>query len=169
MTNEEKTIHKFYQAFQKKDHETMASCYHPEVKFGDPVFTHLEGWKASAMWRMLCERGKDLQLDYSAVTGSDGVGSAHWDANYTFSKTGLKVFNQIDAQFRFKDGLIVEHQDDFDLKKWLGMALGFKGKILGMFGPFRRKLQTTAMGGLDVYVQKNNLTAADFANGRDDS
>lgn len=165
MSNEEEIIQKFYQAFQKKDHETMASCYHPEVTFGDPAFPHLEGWKASAMWRMLCERGKDLKLEFSDIKGSEERGSAHWDATYTFSQTGLKVHNQIDAKFRFKDGLIVEHRDTFDLKKWMGMALGFKGKMLGLFGPGRRAVQQKAMTGLDIYIKKKNLSAGDFANG----
>lgn len=155
-------IEKFYSAFQVKDHKTMASCYHQDVVFSDPVFTELHGWKAKAMWRMLCERGKDLELQYSEVRAEGDSGSAHWEADYTFSQSGLKVHNVIDAGFKFRDGLIIEHRDRFDLRKWMGMALGLKGSVLGMF-PFGRKaVSSKAMAGLALYIEKNGLSAAAF-------
>jgi ketosteroid isomerase-like protein len=166
MNQNEQLLTRFYEAFQQKDHVTMASCYHPEVTFADPVFTHLEGWRASAMWRMLCERGKDLVLEFGEIKAGDAEGSAFWDAKYTFSKSGLKVHNKINAKFKFKDGLIVEHRDDFDLKKWMGMALGLKGRIVGLFKAGRKTVQDTAMKGLEIYIGKNSLGPDDFANGR---
>ena len=167
MNNHEQLLHRFYSAFQRKDHQEMASCYHPDVTFGDPAFPHLEGWRASAMWMMLCERGKDLELEFRDISADDTTGKAFWEARYTFSKTGLKVHNKINAAFTFKDGLIIEHRDSFDVKKWMGMALGFKGKILGLF-PFGPKMvQKTAMGGLEQFLQKRNLGPGDFPNGRD--
>ena len=45
-------IQTFYTAFQNRDAAGMAACYHPEVVFSDPVFPHLEGPKAIAMWQM---------------------------------------------------------------------------------------------------------------------
>ena len=161
----EELLTTFYQAFQRKDPDTMASCYHREVTFGDPAFPHLEGWRASAMWRMLCERGKDLELTFRDIKADDNSGKAFWEAHYTFSKTGLKVHNQINAAFKFKDGLIVEHRDTFDMKKWMGMALGFKGKVLGFFPSGKKVVQKTAMDGLEQYIQKNKLSADDFPNG----
>ena len=146
----------------------MASCYHPEVTFGDPVFPHLSGWKASAMWRMLCERGQDLVLEFRDVSADDKQGRVLWEAHYTFSKTGRKVHNRVRAQVKFQDGLIREHRDDFDLKKWMGMALGFKGRIAGLFQAGRGKVQETAALGLDRYISKNSLGPDDFANGRKD-
>lgn len=143
----------------------MASCYHKDVTFGDPAFTHLEGWKASAMWRMLCERGKDLELEFRDIEADEEKGKAFWEAHYTFSATGLKVHNKIQANFKFKDGLIVEHRDHFDLKAWMGMALGWKGKLLANFGFGRSAVQKKAMGGLDIFLEKKNLSAKDFANG----
>ena len=81
------------------------------------------------------------------------------------SKTGLKGHNQINAAFKFKDGLTVEHRDPFDMKKWMGMALGFKGKILSFFPAGKKVVQKTAMDGLEQYIQKNKLSADDFPNG----
>lgn len=165
MSDHAALIEKFYQAFQKRDHQTMAGCYHPKVKFQDPVFAGLEGWKASAMWRMLCERGKDLTLEFRDISADEKSGKAFWEAHYTFSQSGLKVHNKIQATFRFEDGLIVDHQDQFDLSRWMGMALGLKGKVLGFF-PFGRKaVSDKAMAGLEAYIEKNGLGPNDFANG----
>jgi hypothetical protein len=41
------------------------------------------------------------------------------------------VHNKIDASFRFRDGKIAEHTDDFDLYRWTRMALGPVGVLLG--------------------------------------
>src|SRR5689334_859260 len=131
----EKLITTFYEAFSKRDAEGMVACYADDVRFSDPVFPDLQGEHAKNMWRMLCERGKDLTIEFSQVKADGDKGSAHWEARYTFSVTGRTVYNVIDASFVFKDGKIAEHTDKFDLWRWAGMALGAKGKLLG-WAPF---------------------------------
>lgn len=147
-------IERFYAAFAKRDADTMASCYHPEIHFSDPVFTDLRGERAGAMWKMLCHRGKDLRVVHSKVTADDTTGSAHWDADYTFSQTGRSVHNVIDASFRFRDGKIVEHTDRFDLYRWTRMALGPVGTLLGWTPMLQNKLRRTAMQGLDAWCAR---------------
>ncbi len=144
----EELIHRFYQSFRQRDAEGMVACYHPEVVFSDPVFPELHGPSAGNMWRMLCQRGKDLEIAYRDVQADDQQGRAHWDADYTFSGTGRKVHNQIDATFRFQDGLIREHRDQFDLYRWMGMALGLKGRILGWLPPVQNAVRKQAAGAL---------------------
>lgn len=153
----EALIHQFYEAFAKRDHAAMASCYHPDIRFSDPVFPKLEGAAAGAMWRMLCERGADLVVEHSRVSATDDTGSAHWDARYTFSATGRKVFNQIDASFRFADGKIIEHTDDFDLWAWSRMALGPVGLLLGWSPIVRNKVQGQAGGQLQKFMTKHGI------------
>ena len=58
----------------------------------------------------------------SNIKADDQTGSAHWDADYTFSATKRKVHNSIDAQFEFEGGLIKRHRDSFDLKVWMPLA-----------------------------------------------
>jgi hypothetical protein len=72
------------------------------------------------------------------VKADDATGSAHWEPRYTFSVTGRKVHNLIDAQFTFRDGLIVTHTDSFNLWRWSRMALGPKAVVLG-WTPFVQK------------------------------
>lgn len=148
---------RFYEAFQAKDHATMAACYAPDARFSDPVFTDLRGARIGGMWRMLCERGTDLELRFSGIEADDATGRAHWEADYTFSTTGRMVNNVIDATFRFADGHIVEHTDQFDLWKWTRMALGPTGVLLGwtpiVTGPLRKR----AGGQLDRFCEKRGI------------
>ena len=125
------TIARFYDALSRRDAATMIDCYAPDATFSDPVFPALDAAGVAAMWQMLCARGKDLEVVASEIDANAETGRAHWVANYTFSATGRKVENRIDAHFRFRDGRIVRHEDRFDLWRWLRQALGVKGALLG--------------------------------------
>jgi ketosteroid isomerase-like protein len=111
-TNRE-LIRSLYRALDRRDGEAMAACYHRTATFRDPVFT-LEGQAVGDMWRMLTSRATDLRAEATEVVADALTGGAHWVAHYTYSATGRKVVNRIDASFRFADGLIAEHVDRFD-------------------------------------------------------
>lgn len=142
----------FYAAFARRDGATMARCYAPDAHFDDPVFTLDGAARIGGMWRMLCERGADLRVEASRIEADDARGSAHWDAWYTFSATGRKVLNRIDATFRFADGAIVEHRDRFDFWRWSRQALGPVGLVLGWTPLVRTKVRAQAAKGLDQYL-----------------
>ncbi len=149
-------IHRFYTAFAKGDWQTMADCYHPDAEFTDEVFVGLKGREVPGMWRMLIERGgSNMEITFSHVLETAEKGSADWVAVYLFSATGRRVINRIHAEFELKDGKIVRHTDQFDLHRWATQAMGFKGKLLGGTGFFRRKLQKTAKEGLHRFLQRN--------------
>ncbi len=101
---------------------------------------------------MLCERGTDLELTHSAVETDGDTGAAHWDADYTFSGTGRRVHNEIDARFRFAGGLIAEHDDSFDLWAWSRQALGPTGLLLGWSPIVRNKIRSQARSNLDAFM-----------------
>jgi len=148
-------ISRFYQAFARQDAEAMAACYAPNVQFSDAVFIDLKGAEASDMWRMLCSRAQDFSLSFSAVEADEQRGSAHWTAQYTFSATGRTVVNEIRAEFVFKDGLIVEHRDHFDLWRWSRQALGLKGLLLGWLPPVQAAIRRQARQGLASYQARH--------------
>src|ERR1700687_5336871 len=58
---------------QERDAAGMAACYHPRVRFSDPVFLDLDAAGVGAMWEMLCQRAQDLQVGLRTV-GGDGRG-----------------------------------------------------------------------------------------------
>ena len=127
----EELITRFYEAFQKGDHETMAQSYADTATFSDPVFPDLSADEARSMWRMFCTNGNEIDLSFDDVKADDASGSARWEAVYAFPKTGRRVHNKIEAAFEFAGGKIVRHRDDFDLYRWTRMALGPVGTILG--------------------------------------
>lgn len=150
-------ITRFYEAFSQRDHATMAASYAPDAHFSDPVFPDLRGAKIGGMWRMLCELGTDLELTFSDVVGTEAGGSAHWEARYTFSATGKKVHNVIDATMKIRDGKIVEHVDGFDFYRWSRMALGVPGVLLGWTPLVRNKVRAQAGAQLDRFCHKNGI------------
>jgi hypothetical protein len=127
------------------------------VVFTDPVFQTLQANEAKAMWAMLLGRSQDIRVEFSNVQANDTTGAAHWDATYTFTSTGRKVINRIDAAFEFKDGLIYRHTDSFDLWKWASQALGPRGQFLGWAPPVQNAIRATARKGLDAYLQKQGV------------
>jgi len=138
------TIEKFYTAFAARDLDTMATCYHPEIHFSDPVFPDLHGGQVMHMWRTLSGRSADMAIVYRdvvATESAEGTGSAHWTARYVFSGTGRPVVNEIDASFRFRDGLFVRHVDSFDFWRWSRQALGTPGLLLGWSPYLRSKVR----------------------------
>lgn len=149
-------ITQFYTAFQQKDFETMATLYHPEATFKDAAFDLKSGKEAGAMWKMLLTAGKDLRIEFKDVKVEGEKGYAHWEAWYTFSKTGRKVHNVIDAQFEFKDGLIYRHRDHFDFWRWSRQALGLTGWLLGWSGFLKNKVKSTAMKGLHRFMTQDS-------------
>ena len=147
-------IDRLYRSLASHDHEAMAACYHKDVEFSDPVFPDLKGTEAGDMWRMLAARATDLVVRFSVKDADDRRGAAHWDADYTFVKTGRKVNNRIDAEFEFRDGLISRHRDDFDFWRWSRMALGTPGVLLGWSPLIRSKVRRQAAEGLAAFRKK---------------
>ncbi|MCB9676935.1 MAG: nuclear transport factor 2 family protein [Alphaproteobacteria bacterium] len=155
MHDHEALITRFYTAFQNRDGDAMAACYHPDATFSDPVFPALSGREPGAMWRMLTSRAEDLVVRFGEVKADDTTGSAHWDADYTFSATGRFVRNSIDAKFTFRDGLIATHVDDFDFWRWSRQALGVPGVLLGWSGFLKGKVRGQAAEQLGKFVAKH--------------
>lgn len=146
-------VTKFYEAFQRRDGAAMASVYADDASFRDPVFPDLHGPEVGSMWRMLTERGKDLEVTFrDVVAEGEDKARAHWEATYTFSGTGRRVHNVIDAVFEIRGGKVVRHVDTFDLWRWMRMALGPKGVVLGWLPPVQSALRKKARQGLDLYM-----------------
>lgn len=147
-------INRFYEAFQRLDAETMASCYTEDVLFSDPAFGELRGDAARDMWRMLTERAQDFSLTFGEVDADAETGRAQWVAYYEFTQTHRTVINRIEARFVFRDGLIAEHRDSFDLWRWSRQAFGLKGVLLGWTPFVQGAIRAQARKGLDAYRAK---------------
>ncbi|MBC7947601.1 MAG: nuclear transport factor 2 family protein [Chitinophagaceae bacterium] len=154
MYDNKEVISRFYSAFQRLDYKSMNDCYSEDIVFSDPVFLTLRGDYVRAMWEMLCKNAKDFNLTYSDIELVDEeYATCKWTATYTFSKTGMRVVNNIKAFMRLKDGKIVEHSDGFRLSKWIGQALGWKGVLFGWTGFMKRAVQKNAKRSLVRFVE----------------
>lgn len=154
MHDNARIIETFYGAFARRDGDAMAACYADDVTFTDPAFGTLNGERARNMWRMLTGRATDLEVKWSEVQASDTMGSARWVATYTFGATGRKVKNVISASFRFRDGKIVEHEDEFDFWRWSWQALGYTGWFFGWSKGLQRTVRRKALEGLAAFEAK---------------
>lgn len=157
MNPNEQIIFKFYSAFANGDASTMGECYHDNIQFQDPAFGILKGEDARQMWKMLTEKSNgNSTIEFSDIKADDYSGTAKWIATYIFSKTNKKVVNVIHSEFKFQDGLIIRHIDNFDIWKWSKQALGFKGLLLGWTGFMQKKIQKQALFALKNYRIKNS-------------
>lgn len=148
------TIERFYEAFGRHDGAAMAACYAPMARFEDPVFGPLPGDQARAMWQMFTSRpGSDLRIELREHEAGDAAGTAHWIARYTFPATGRPVVNDIQAHFRFADGLVIEHLDHFSFWKWTRQALGLPGLLLGWTPVLRLALRRKARADLAKFMR----------------
>jgi len=154
LTPEEELITEFYTAFKEKDAEKMASLYAADATFEDPAFK-LKGEDCGMMWKMLVSQGKDLEVTFSNVKGSNGNATAHWEAKYTFGgKNGRKVHNKIEATFTIQDGKIKTHKDVFNFWSWSSQALGPLGLFLGWTPFVHSQVKAQAMKGLAKFKAK---------------
>jgi uncharacterized protein len=143
-------IQRFYAAFDLHDGDTMAACYAPDAHFWDPVFEDLTGTQAGQMWRMLTGRAEDLRVELAEHSSDGENGSARSIAHYTFTQTGRPVVNDIRATFRFEDGLITDHRDEFDFTRWARQAIG----LPGLLPPVRSAVRKKARAGLDDFISR---------------
>ncbi len=155
----EDLIRRFYEAFDRKDGNAMAACYTADASFEDPVFPGLKGSEPGQMWRMLTARAADLKIELKEHEADETTGSAHWIATYTFTQTGRPVVNDVRATFRFRDGLIAEHRDDFSFYNWSKQALGAPGLLLGWTPIIKGATRKKARAGLDEFSAASPASA----------
>lgn len=154
MENNQQLIEDFYTCFQNKDYKGMQNCYADNATFSDAVFVGLNAKEVKAMWEMLIKNGKDLRIEFKDIASDKHTGKAHWDAYYTFSATGNKVMNRIDAAFEFENGKIVKHTDAFNFYAWAKQSLGLTGLLLGWTSFLKNKVQQNAREKLKQFISQ---------------
>lgn len=144
-------LEKLYGSLNGKDDQSiksMASCYHPDATFQDIAF-RLRGKKQiQAMWHLISET--DLRASFKVLRADDEAGTVALTDDYTFRDTGRPVHNVIRSQFRFRDGLIVEHRDSCSALKWGIQALGPVKGVLSWLIPATRRAKAKTK--LDKFI-----------------
>lgn len=145
---------RFYEAFQQRNGQVMASYYCESASFSDPVFAQLDSREVKAMWRMLCERTPELKVEFrvESVKGNDV--RVQWEARYPFSQTGKQVRNIVHSELRIEEGKIVRHRDQFSFWRWSAQALGAPGILLGWSPILRRQVARKAKQSLNRFLSR---------------
>jgi len=153
MDNKE-LIEKFYRSFANGDAKGMKECYHKDILFQDAAFGTLKGERASKMWEMLLsQKTANLKVNFDNIEATGQSGKAKWVAEYLYGAKKRKVVNRVSANFKFKDGKIIEHIDTFDLYKWTKQALGAPGHLLGWTTFMKKKIQASTNRKLDGFMK----------------
>jgi len=155
MTNTE-LIEKFYTSFKEGNVKGMTACYHENVIFQDAAFGTLKGERAFKMWEMLLSgKTESVKISFNKIEATIESGRANWIAEYHYGKKKRKVINNVEANFKFKDGKIIEHKDTFNLWKWTRQAMGPIGLLLGWTPFMKNKIQLTTNKKLDDFINEN--------------
>ncbi|MDO6438424.1 nuclear transport factor 2 family protein [Cyclobacterium sp. 1_MG-2023] len=146
-------MNKFYTSFIKGDNKAMGECYHKDILFKDPVFGSLKGDRAFKMWEMLLTPKKeDLKISFDIARVSEKKGKVNWVAEYHFGEKKRKVINNVSAEFKFKEGKIIEHIDTFNLWEWSKQAMGTVGYLIGWTPFMKKKIQKSTNQKLDYFI-----------------
>ena len=146
--HQKQLIDDFYKAFHARDAAAMSRMYDDAAHFSDPVFPALDAAGVRAMWTMLTARASDLTVTASDIESDGDTGKCRWVARYTFTATKRFVENRIVAEFKFRNGLILDHRDTFSFWRWSRQALGPAGLVLGWTPLLQKKVQRTAADNL---------------------
>lgn len=145
-------IKNFYQAFRRRDWQTMAECYSNDARFHDPVFHDLDANQVRTMWRMVFEHAENLEVRLDEIVEQGDKIEAIWNAHYLFTPTGRQVRNQVTAYFSFDEGKILTHVDDFDLWHWAAQVVGWPGRLFGWTIFVRSSIRDQAQAQLKRYM-----------------
>jgi hypothetical protein len=75
-------------------------------------------------------------------------------ARYVFPATGRTVVNRGKGRFKFEEGKIIEHHDDFSFWKWSAQALGWPGLLFGWTSVLQKKVRGKARRRLEKFMKK---------------
>lgn len=112
----EDVARRFYDAFANRRVDEMESLYAKDVHFRDAVFEYHDREGTMTMWRKL--QGAKITYEFDRVEGDVAIGK--WIAKY---KLVGRVENHIESRLTVRNGLIVDHQDDFSWPRWAKQAL----------------------------------------------
>ena len=155
MTEYQLLIEKFFSCMRERDYRGMAQCYHPDVRFSDPLFPELQGREVAALWHMLCFQMRDLEINVKFVKSPERKVYCRWEAFYTPPGSTRRVHHVVDSEFEFREGRIYRHRDRFDFKLWSKQALGWLGTWLGWASLTQSVVQNRSVSKLKDFIRKH--------------
>jgi len=151
-------LDRLFDALNRHDHATMATCYAPDAYFRDIAFDLNGQDRIHGMWRMICSG--DIKLSFQIIDADDREGTAQLVEDYTFGasknplRAGRRVRNNITSRFAFAEGRIRRQDDHCDPRAWASQALG--DGIIGLLaGRIRWLRSRVAKSKLDKFLRES--------------
>jgi hypothetical protein len=124
-----------------RDVAGIAECYAHDAVYSDPVLGDLHPGQARLIWPLKLAHMRRMQLSY--VIDDISLLSARVSSRvaYDFFPTGRSVQMRLHTLLVFRGGLIVRHDDEFDLASWRRMALGPSERLGTLLPSWRRRVR----------------------------
>lgn len=149
-------IEKFYQAFQKRDFDTMRNCYAEGIVYFDPLYSILSDEAVMMMWKQRYAGAESIQINFGDINTEDGeYYTSLYTVTYIFTQTGKPVNLSVKAYMRIIGDKITEHSDAFSVHKWAGMAYGLPGRLFGWNRLYQHTLKKNARKNLLEFIGQN--------------
>ncbi len=140
MSPNEKTIHQFFQALEKRDYKTLLSCYSNNAVYNNPVMGLLDIDTTNTMWQILCTQFPGLKTTYSYIQELDEeYATCLWEEKYLYNEKLIYIKKK--AYFRFENGFIIEHTDGFNFYFWCKQTNGVVGWLFGWSNFMQKRIQ----------------------------
>ena len=150
-----------------KAYEGMHKYLDKDVTFSDMAY-NIKGTQVLAMWHWFCTKKPDpvmVTFAPSETIEKDGTVILVYRAQYIFgydandpSKKGKPVDYNITANLTFKDGKIISHIDEADIKDWAKQAMGSFASAVSWTWPFKKLLGHKAIKKLEAFMTSNKTT-----------
>jgi len=153
-------LERLYTCLAARDGDGMAECYADDATFHDIAFDLKGKHRIHAMWDMVCH-AEGFKAKFTVLDADDMHGTAEVVDDYFYhnksdrSDRRRPVHNVIRSEFQFKSGLIIQHEDTCDPRKWGWQALGLvKGTLTWLFPPL---LKSKAKKKLDAFIDEHRV------------
>lgn len=131
------------------------------VTFSDMAYHNIKGKRVFAMWHWFCTKKPEpvkVTFDPSKTREEDGIVILVYRAQYIFVdlfKKDKPIDYLITANLTIKDGKIIHHKDEADIKEWTEQAMGSLIAMIAWTPLFKRALSSKAEGLLDDFIKDN--------------
>ena len=160
MQNEE-VVREFFLAYQQHAYPRMRALLSPsrDVHFEDFAFDICEE-QVFAMWQWFCTRPEPVKVPwFGNIRASGNAVTAEYLVDYAYGEGNGRVNYVIKSRFELKDGLIVDHRDDGDIRVWSLQALGQLASLFSWTPIFKWFIRWQAAKKLKAFMKQSNLKA----------
>lgn len=158
MQNEE-VVREFFLAYREHAYPRMRALLSSNIHFKDFAFD-IEGQRVFAMWQWFCTRSDPVEVPWFGNVKTHGNDvTADYRAEYLYGEAKRPVNYVIRAKFVLKDGLIVDHHDDGDIRVWSRQALGRLASAFSWNPIFKLFIRWQARKKLEAFMGYQNSSA----------